>query len=229
MLDAGHGGARTGAKTAAGVTEASIVLAITRHAKEVLERQGVRVVMTREEDRNVSLDARVALANASRAAAFVSVHSNHAPVPERRGTETYILSANSTDDAAAALVELENEPGEGEGGGGAPEPAGGGGSDLDFILQDLHKMTAHKDAALLARAVQDQLGAQKGLAPSRGLRQAPFKVLRGASLPAVLVEIGYLSHPTQGAHLATREGQRAAGEALARGIRRFLEQLDERL
>jgi N-acetylmuramoyl-L-alanine amidase len=225
VLDPGHGGAKSGTKTVAGVSEASITLEIARVAREILEKNGVRVIMTRTQDTELALGSRVAIANDAHAAAFVSVHNNSAPVPERRGVETYILSPSSSDEATAALMAVENEH-EGEEqhfGGGAAAP-GEGGDPLASILDDLSRTAAHQDSALLARAVQDSLGRVKGLGPSRGLRQAPFKVLRGAKMPAVLVEIGYLSHPTQGEVLSTSRGQRLAGEALAKGVLRFLAQ-----
>jgi N-acetylmuramoyl-L-alanine amidase len=225
VLDPGHGGSKSGTKTAAGVTEASITLEIARAAREVLEKAGVRVIMTRNDEGGLALASRVAIANEAHAAAFVSVHNNSAPVPERRGVETYILSASSSDEATAALMAVENEH---EGGGGSEEHFGGGssseGDPLGAILEDLSRTAAHQDSALLARAVQDALGKVRGLGPSRGLRQAPFKVLRGAKMPAVLVEIGYLSHPSQGEVLSSSRGQRLAGEALAKGVLRFLAQ-----
>src|SRR5262245_40199784 len=87
VLDPGHGGAKSGTRTTTGVTEASITLEIARVAREVLEKNGVHVIMTRASDEGVALDARVAMANEARAAAFISVHNNSAPVPERRGVE----------------------------------------------------------------------------------------------------------------------------------------------
>ncbi len=220
VLDAGHGGAKSGTKTIGGVTEASITLEIAKVARDILEKGGVRVIMTRRDDTTLDLSTRVAVANEANAAAFISVHNNHAPVPERRGVETYILSANASDEATAALMAVENEsePVKAQ----APSEDFGGGDPLSMILDDLSRTAAHKDSALLAKAVQDSLGKVSGLGPSRGLRQAPFHVLRGAKMPAVLVEIGYLSHPQQGETLASARGQRLAGEALARGVLKFI-------
>src|SRR5437870_2301528 len=101
VIDPGHGGGRPGTKTASGVNESAIVLAIAKSAKEILEKEGVRVIMTRDEDKNIDLDERVTLANSTKASVFVSVHANWAPVPERGGAETYILSANASDEASA--------------------------------------------------------------------------------------------------------------------------------
>lgn len=215
VLDPGHGGAQGGTKTADGVLEKQIVLQIARHARAALEKAGVRCVLTRGGDATLSLDARSGLAEARGADVFVSIHNNWAPVPERRGVETYILSAQASDEVSAALLHAENEA-------LAHEEDEGGGSDLDFILGDLERASAHEGSARLAKRVQDALGKVRGLGPSRGLRQAPFRVLKGAKMAAALVEVGYLSHAAQGKLLSSAAGQRAAGRALAKGIRAFL-------
>lgn len=215
VLDPGHGGAQGGTKTKDGVFEKTIVLRIAEHAKAALEAKGVRCVLTRPSDRTLGLDERAERARAEGAKVFVSIHNNWAPVPERRGVETYILSAHASDEVAEALLHAEEsaEPD------AEPEAVG---SDLDFILGDLDRASAHEDSAHLAKRVQDHLGKVRGLGPSRGLRQAPFRVLKGATMAAVLVEVGYLSHAAQGRLLASKRGQRAAGKALARGILAFL-------
>ena len=232
VIDPGHGGDRTGAQTAEGVTEKVIVLSVSRYAKAALERAGIRVSMTRDGDQNLSLRARTETANRLDAAVFVSVHANSAPVETRRGCETYVLSAQASDDAAAALVHLENAADEETagrfvnveefGGGVADRIARGGSGDVDFILADLTRAATHRRSASLAKRLQTSLARVPVLAPSRGLRQAPFRVLRGARMPAALVEIGYLTHPRQGLALASKRTQRAAGEAIARGIIAFL-------
>lgn len=218
VLDPGHGGVHAGTVSKDGAREKDVVLRIARHAKAALEKAGHVVHLTREGDKTLALDARVARANAVGAAVFVSIHNNSAPVPHRRGVETYILSARASDEVAAALLHAEEAEAHDEHGFGG----GGGGSDLDFILDDLDRSAAQEKSAALAKAVQDRLGKVRGLGPSRGLRQAPFRVLKQASMPAVLVEIGYLSHEAQAKLLASTRGQRAAGQALAKGIAAFL-------
>jgi N-acetylmuramoyl-L-alanine amidase len=220
VIDPGHGGAKSGAKTADGTTEAAIVLSVAKHARRSLERAGFRVVLSRDSDRDVPLADRISLANRLGASAFVSIHANWSPVAARQGIETYILSPDASDDEAAALVHLENEE-------GPPHEAGFGGegpeaSPLTAILGDLSRATAHKDSAAMAKRIQDRLGRVRGLGPSRGLRQAPFLVLRGAQMPAALVELGYLSSPGQGALLGGAALQQRAGDALAEALIGFL-------
>jgi N-acetylmuramoyl-L-alanine amidase len=214
VLDPGHGGEQTGTKNADGVFEKEITLKIARAAQDALTEAGVQVVLTRAGDETVSLDTRAALANAKGAAVFVSIHNNSAPVPERRGVETYILSAHASDEVAEALLHAEES--------GEPLPTREHASDLGFILDDLDRSAAHQESAHLARHLQDHLGRVSAAGPSRGLRQAPFRVLKGAEMAAALVEVGYLSHPTQGRALAGPKGQKAAGAALARGILSYL-------
>lgn len=217
VLDPGHGGDKTGTKSVSGVLEKDVCLGIARSAAALLRRSGVRVVQTRDSDVDLPLSARVAAANTRKAAAYVSIHNNWAPVSERRGVEVYVLSAHASDEIASQLLHAEEQ-----GLGNEDAFGGGAASDLDFILGDLDRTTAHRKSALLARRVQDALARVRGLGPSRGLRQAPFRVLQGAEMPAVLVEVGYLSHAAQARFLGSRRGQRTSGRALAKGILKFL-------
>jgi len=135
-------------------------------------------------------------------------------VAERRGAETYILSAEASDEVALAALHQEEAE--------EVEDEAFGGGDLEFILEDLSRTKSHEDSAKLAKRIQDKLAFIVGLRPSRGLRQAPFKVLRKADMAAVLVEVGYLSNPEQGAFLASKQGQQQTGAAIARGILDYL-------
>ncbi|MBI2373078.1 MAG: N-acetylmuramoyl-L-alanine amidase [Deltaproteobacteria bacterium] len=217
VIDPGHGGEKTGAKTADGIAEETIVLEVSRSAKAALEAAGVSVVLTRESDVHLGLAERVSIANRLGARAFVSVHANWSPVQTRRGVEAYVVSAKLSEDTDAELVRLENE-----GEGAVPYAFQGAASDLDALLLELERQGAHEGSAKLSHAVERALGSVPALGPARGLRQAPFAVLVGARVPAVLVELGYLSHPVQGRELSSAENQRAAGRALARGIVEFL-------
>jgi N-acetylmuramoyl-L-alanine amidase len=215
VLDPGHGGVVAGAKTKNGDQEKEVVLRIARAVRASLQKSGVKVTMTRTDDRDVDLATRATMANGVSAKVFVSIHANHAPVAERRGAETYILSAHASDEVAASLLHQEEE-------GESVDEAAFGGGDVEFILQDLERTRSHEDSAKLAKKIQDKLAQVGGLRPSRGLRQAPFKVLRNAEMAAVLVEVGYLSNPEQGAFLASERGQIETGYAIARGILEYL-------
>ena len=219
VLDAGHGGGRLGALTPAGVAEKTIVLSIARAARAALAASRVTVVMTRTSDKHVPLDARVQLANARAAAVFVSIHANSSPVTTRRGAETYVLSARASDDVSAALIAHEND---GLAIGAVDLRASRKGSDVQGILRDLKRVSAHTGSAHLAKRIQDAMAKVPALGPSRGLRQAPFKVLKGPTMPSVLVEVGYTSHPVQSRALATSRVQKAAGKAIASGILAFM-------
>ena len=184
VLDPGHGGDHRGAVTAHGAFEKDVVLSVALHARRELEKRGVRVLMTRDADRTIELSDRIRIANEAGASVFVSIHANSSPLRPRRGVETYVLSPRSSDDTAHALALLENDDGSRDrpemgdvtGGGVSMRPA----SDLDLILDDLTLSVAHEGSAGLAKSIQDRLGRHPGLGPNRGLRQAPFRVLRGA-------------------------------------------------
>lgn len=214
VLDAGHGGSEAGTERY-GHQEKAITLGIARSAAAALRAQGHVVVLTRKDDRILSLERRVELAHRSQADAFVSIHVNASPARSRRGTETYVASVWSNE-LAESLVARE----ESQAWAASPEPSLAPGA--DGIVADLSRQGAHRAAARLAAAVQAAVSALDGAGPGRGLRQAPFYVLRKARVPAILLEAGYLSHPEQAAFLASDAGQEAVGQAVARGIDRFL-------
>jgi N-acetylmuramoyl-L-alanine amidase len=216
VLDPGHGGEQAGAQSASGLEEKTVALGIAKAARAYLAREGVKVRLTRLRDAHLPLSARPAVAERLKADAFVSIHLNHAPEPARRGWETYVRSADVSDASTARLLAQE----EGEEA-VAPSPEAEG-STLDAILGDLARGVAHERSARLAKAIQDAAAGFSALGPSRGLRQAPFTVLTRASVPAVLVEAGYLSNAEQAAFFATPRGQRLAGRAIARGVLAFL-------
>ena len=215
VLDPGHGGSESGTRSRKGLLEKHVVLSIAHFTAAELRDRGYRVSLTRETDVDMSHGARVNIANRRSASVFVSIHANWAPVPQRRGIESYILSAEASDKRTAALLRQEE-------GVSTAEGLDSSDGDLSAILGDLAQTHAHADAARLARRIQDSLGGLGGLKPSRGLRQAPFAVLKGARMPAVLVELGYLSNPEQARYLATPQGQREAAARLAKGIASFL-------
>lgn len=216
VIDPGHGGAKLGTVSADGVAEKEIALEMAVRLGRALARAPVRVLLTRSEDVHIDLQDRIALANAERAAIFVSIHLNAMPAPghrRTRGIETYFLAKRATGERAEAVAAAENAEDE-----RGAEAQG----DLAFILADLAEAEAHRDASQLAYTVHERL-ISKLRARDRGVHQAPFRVLKGAQMPAILVEVGYLSHPQEAKRLRAADYQEQIAQALARGLLDFLD------
>lgn len=218
VLDPGHGGEQEGALSPGGEREKDLVLAISRRIAARLRGLGARVVLTRTGDIGVPLANRAAIATAIRADLFVSVHLNSMPTREQRrtsqGVETYFLSADATDTHASAVAARENADrlaGEPE-----PDPA----DPVAAILSDLEDAAALQGSSRLAYAVHDRLVSRLG-AEDRGVKQAPFYVLAGARMPAILLELGFISHEEESRKLRTRAYQERIADAVADGIRTF--------
>jgi N-acetylmuramoyl-L-alanine amidase len=223
VLDAGHGGAfpHDGAHGRGGIAEKDIALAVARKLKTILERSGASVVLTRNADLDVPLAQRAHIANDSMADLFLSIHCNSMESSRdrrvTRGVETYFLSPDPTDAEAKLLAELEN---------GGPEamPIPKKTDAVSGILADLALTQARNDSAVLAQIVQRNIVAGSR-SPSRGVRQAPFLVLSGTKMPSALVEIGFISHPTEGPLLAREQHQDRIAQALATAVEEFAEQV----
>lgn len=214
-IDPGHGGEKDGALGPGQQREKAITLQIAARLRAELLRRGFPVVMTRQADVPVELAARMRLANERQADLFVSVHCNSMPLgPGRaraRGVETYFLSAEATGEQARRVAELENAEA------GA---AGEQGGDLAAILDDLARSEAHRDASTLASTVHQRLVSDLD-APDRGVHQAPFLVLNGARMPAILVEVGFLSNPAESRKLTEPRYQARIARSLAAAIAEF--------
>jgi len=216
VIDAGHGGDETGAKGPSGLLEKDVTLDVARRLKARLASEdGVAVFLTRDEDRKVALDDRTALANHERADLFVSIHANSSRRDTARGSETYFLSYQATDDDARALAALENDT-------LGIERNVGGQSGLDLVLWDLAQSAFLKESSDLAEEIQDRLNDTLGVR-NRGIKQAPFKVLMGATMPAVLVEIAFISSPEEERRLREVAFKDRIAEAIATSIRKFRE------
>jgi N-acetylmuramoyl-L-alanine amidase len=171
------------------VQEKHLTLALARAVAERLERRHIPTRLTREGDEYVSLRERTRRANASGAALFISLHANASPAHSQRGFETYLLTPQALDVDARALRVHEGRPRPGV----APDTA--------ILLDDVERGLAHRSSAGLAAAVQEQLAARRDPGTDRGVRQASMDVLYGATMPAVLVEVGFIDHPVEGPEL----------------------------
>ncbi len=213
VIDPGHGGDDTGAVAADGLMEKNLVLDIARRLERRLTTLGYPVRLTRTGDDSRALSDRTALANRLQARVFVSLHANASTVAAVRGAETYYMSldASSTDAHAAATADLENQPAQ----------AGSTSSSLDLILWDLAQAEVLNESSRLALDTQKRLNERLGLR-DRGVKQAPFVVLTGATMPAILVEVGFLSNPEEARRLAGADYRDCLAEAIAGGIDDFV-------
>lgn len=219
MLDPGHGGSNAGARQphagargAAGLTEKQLTLALTSRVADRLRARGVDARLTRTDDRTLTLRRRVELANHARADLFVSIHANASLSHARRGFETFVLTAQSVDVEGRAL----------RADAAAPRP--GVDPEIALVLDDVERGASQWEAADLAARMQRALRARRGAAGDRGVRQDAHHVLLGATMPAVLVEVGFLDHPIEGQELADPRIQDQLAEAMVEAI---LDQLDQ--
>jgi N-acetylmuramoyl-L-alanine amidase len=224
VLDPGHGGKQVGAIGPAGLVEKDATLAICKRLQPMLASAlGARVILTRDDDSLVSLDQRTAFANHYKADLFLSVHLNASRAATARGAETYFLSLEASDELARATADRENDEGA-----GAPMSAARPGSDLNLILWDLAQQEYLKESSRFAELIQQEMNAVAGTA-NRGVKQAPFRVLIGATMPSALVEIGFISNGDEEAKLASAAYQDVVAQALVRAISRFKNEYETRL
>ena len=217
-LDPGHGGAETGAVGPGGTAEADLVLLIARALRLQLERRlPVRVILTREEDVDLPLETRTAIANENQADLFISLHLNSSFGSSPHGAETFFLSREASDRMAAAVAAAENSV--------AAEDADPE-LDLRMILWDLAQSHHLAKSQRFANLVQEELNLALGLR-DRGVKQAPFTVLMGARMPAVLVELGFLSNPEEEKKLQSPIYRAELVDALVRAVTRFKSQVED--
>ena len=212
VLDPGHGGDANGTEGPGGTLEKAVTLQVSRRVKALIEsRLGLRVVMTRDDDRTLDQDARAAIANNNRADLFVSIHANAAVRATVKGAEVYYLSADRADREARRKVQ---DPAQ------ALPQLGGGTRAIELILWETAQLRHLEESAQLATLVEASLRSRVEMSP-RPVQQAPFRVLVGANMPAVLVEIGYLSHPDEEKALASGAYQDRVALAIFDAISTF--------
>jgi N-acetylmuramoyl-L-alanine amidase len=213
-LDPGHGGLATGAIGPAGVYEKHVALSLALRVRDLLQgRPGLEVLLTRETDVDLDLPDRPARAAAAGADAFVSLHLNASTAPEARGIETFFLGPAS-DPAADALARTENAEAV------TPVPVDDDPA-VASIVSDLRRNGNLAWSARLAEALYARLVGAIPETPSRKVRQGNFAVLRRAGMPAVVVEMGFLTHPQEGLRLVTPAYQDRLARAVAAGIEAF--------
>ncbi|MBI3327569.1 MAG: N-acetylmuramoyl-L-alanine amidase [Nitrospinae bacterium] len=213
VIDPGHGGKDPGAIGASGLMEKDVVLHIAKRLKTLMQQEGRwQVTLTRETDVFIPLEERTAVANAQGADVFVSIHVNAAERSELQGVETYFLDM-ATDEQAMRTAARENSTSLGQM------------SDLRAILRDLLLTSKRNESSLLAGSVQRALvqapaGGKNGR--DLGVKQAPFYVLMGAEMPAILIETAFISHPSEERKLASPSYHLEVAQAMLAGIKEYV-------
>ena len=209
-IDAGHGGDDSGARGAAGAIEKDITLAIARRVKAVIEaRLGLRVLLTRDDDRNVPIDERTAIANNNKADLFISLHANASLRKATSGATIFTAAFEREAAANATAGGVERLP-----------TFAGGARDIEMVLWDLAQ-TRHLDrSAAFAGVLEQQMRERVPLA-AQAIDRAALRVLESANMPAVLVEIGYLTNPEQESLIKSDAFQSALTQSLYEATVRF--------
>jgi N-acetylmuramoyl-L-alanine amidase len=219
-IDPGHGGKDPGAISQDGrLKEKDLTLEIAKKLKTILETKdsSLRVVLTRSDDRHLSLEERTAVANSADADLFISIHCNADADSRSSGIETYYLSKASSK-GAMKVAAREN---------GIPLSKM---SDIEATLLDLMVTSKKSESAKLATAVHDSLcqkrNAGRTAARDRGVRQAPFYVLLRAKMPAVLVECAFISNKRERGKLTSSTYLASIADKIADGATNYLKELD---
>lgn len=222
VIDPGHGGDDTGAVGPTGVQEKDVVLRLALMvAQELGGYPGYKVLLTRDSDVFIPLAERPEFANRHGADLFISIHANAAPKKDARGVETYFLSFEATDDDARKLAEFENNSVGAAGDAEAPDDV------LGDIISDMVRTASHHESARLAEVLHERVLEFTGR-EDRGVKQAPFRVLVGAIMPAVLVEVGFISNAQEEKGLSSGKDQGRMAVSIAEGVAGFRQLLTKR-
>jgi N-acetylmuramoyl-L-alanine amidase len=215
VIDAGHGGHDPGAK-ARGIEEAALVLDVALRLETLLKDAGVEVIMTRRTDTFVALEERTAIANRAGADLFLSIHSNASTAEAARGVETYFLNF-APNPQAEAIAARENA----------------GGSRTMRNLPDIvraialnNKIDESRDfASMVQHALYTKLQKTNRSVRNLGVKQAPFMVLVGATMPSILAEISFITNRQEATLLKTDKYKQQIAEALLAGVLRYQQAL----
>jgi len=216
VIDPGHGGLDLGAKGKFGALEKNITLAMSFKLKALVERNlPYRVVLTRDKDIDVSMENRSAIANNNDAVLFISIHTNGSFRKMAQGSETFFLSLNAPDEETRKLAYMENTSSELE-----KQIEDKNKDEVKMILWDMAQSAYIKQSSQLAEEIQKELNIFLGT-ENRGIKQAPFKVLKGVACPAILVEVAFISNPEEEQKLIKDDFQQKVAEAIYQGLKKY--------
>lgn len=202
-IDAGHGGKDPGAIGRGGLKEKVLTLDIAKRLRDELVKDGIEVVMTREADRFIPLPVRAKIANDSKADFFISIHANSAKFKGASGLEVYYVS-DELDDTKRALEDASEYS--------ADVPKDIKPTILDLIYSE-NRIESQELARYLLKLIDENLAVR-----NRGIKNAQFFVLRKTHMPAVLVEVGFISNKEEESHLRRSYYKDLVAQTLADGI-----------
>jgi N-acetylmuramoyl-L-alanine amidase len=218
VIDPGHGGIDPGALGyLKGVREKNVTLEISRRvARKIRQELGCEAILTRDSDTFLSLEERTALANTKNADLFISIHTNANHTRACRGVETYVLNL-ATDKDAILVAARENAT------------SAKNISDLEAILSDLMKNAKIDESSRLAGYVQEAMVNKlkpkyRGI-ENKGVKQAPFYILLGAEMPCILIEVAFITNPTECQRLNSSAYQEDVADAIVTGIQRYIKDI----
>ncbi len=214
VLDPGHGGSDPGAIGTGGVKEKDVTMDIAHRAAPILAKAGLQVVLTRDDDRLVTLEERTARANSFGADLFISIHCNAAENHTKHGVETYILDTTK-DEVAARVAARENATSQ-----AATAELGSILADLRLADQATHSTRL---AELLQRAAMASLHDRYPDELDGGVKTAGFYVLVGARMPCVLFETSYMSNPIEEQRLGSDDYRQRLADAITNAVRAYRE------
>ncbi len=213
VLDPGHGGYDVGALGRNGLREKTVVLDVALRLRDLLERDGFHVVMTRSDDHFISLSRRSEIANREGEGLFISIHANASRRRSASGFEVYRLADNA-DDYARSMNAVDS--------GSLPPGIGDSVSPkTQAIVWDLLYTEHRAGSTELAGSVCWALKSNHIPSQNRGVKSARFAVLKGSRMPAVLIEVGFVTHPAEAARLRTAGYRQQLAEGIRKGIVAF--------
>ncbi len=220
VIDPGHGGSDPGAIGPTGLREKDVVLDIALRLRNMLQNNGFTVYLTRDRDIGVALESRPLMARQKEATAFISIHTNaamHRGSPTARGVETYVLNSRYIGASARDVADRENR---------ASRFYRTEDSILNQIIADLEESASIGFSLDFADIVQKHLVQFSGL-NNRGVKQAPFIVLKGVNMAAVLVEVGFICNPSEENLLRNPEFREKIAQSLSQSVSEYVRNMPE--
>ncbi len=217
VIDPGHGGKDPGAIGRRGTKEKDVVLKIAHKlAKELHKNLKARVILTRYHDIFLPLAERTAIANQEKADLFISIHCNASLKSRTKGFEVYFLSDEASDEEAQAVANMENAV-------MALEERTEERNELSSILWSLTMNEFMNESSDICSLVSSEVDRRLRTMDNRGVKQAGFTVLRGAKMPAILVEVGFISNRSEERKLKSSKFQKNLVESVCEGVKKYKE------